>query len=160
MLEPHLVEIKHQGESKLWNPEPIACRKILHITLHWENRCTAATTTIATAAPSSKPAWNTFGRLNRWAQRVTQNFPSHPQDKPTYLTRQTDTPPGKRKKKLNNKQCTENYHKEEGGGLLKCTREGGEVVEGANLLENHQYSNCWKGRKVSSRRVMSLPEAA
>jgi hypothetical protein len=38
MLEPHLVEIKHQRESKFWHPEPLACGKLLHTMLHWENR--------------------------------------------------------------------------------------------------------------------------
>jgi hypothetical protein len=39
-LESHLVEIKHQGESKLQHPEPLALGK-LHTTLHWENRKSA-----------------------------------------------------------------------------------------------------------------------
>jgi hypothetical protein len=34
MLEPHLAEIKHQKESKLQHPEPLACTKLLHATLH------------------------------------------------------------------------------------------------------------------------------
>jgi hypothetical protein len=42
MLEPHLVEIKHQKEPKLQHPEPLAYRKLLHTTLHRENRGAAA----------------------------------------------------------------------------------------------------------------------
>jgi hypothetical protein len=38
MLEPHLAEIKHQRESKLQHSEPLAHRKLLHATLHWEHR--------------------------------------------------------------------------------------------------------------------------
>jgi hypothetical protein len=37
-LEPHLAEIKQQGESKLQHPESLACGKLLHTTLHRENR--------------------------------------------------------------------------------------------------------------------------
>jgi hypothetical protein len=34
VLEPHLAEIKHQEESKLQHPEPLAHRKLLHAMLH------------------------------------------------------------------------------------------------------------------------------
>jgi hypothetical protein len=37
-LEPHLAEIKHQGESKLRHPEPLAYTKLLHAMLHWEKQ--------------------------------------------------------------------------------------------------------------------------
>jgi hypothetical protein len=57
MLDPHLAEIKHQEESKLWHSEPLAHGKLLHAKLHWENR-------MAPELPdaSSKPTWETFGR--------------------------------------------------------------------------------------------------
>jgi hypothetical protein len=59
MLEPHLAEIKQKGESKLQHPEPLAHGKLLHATLHRENR-RAATPPDA----GSKSAWETFGRPN------------------------------------------------------------------------------------------------
>jgi hypothetical protein len=48
---------KHQEESKLWHPEPPACTKLLHATLHWEN-------SRAPMPPDarSKLAWETSGR--------------------------------------------------------------------------------------------------
>jgi hypothetical protein len=52
ILEPHVAEIKQQGESKLWHPEPLARGKLLHTMLHWENW----------RAAGSKPAWKTFSR--------------------------------------------------------------------------------------------------
>jgi hypothetical protein len=57
MLEPHLVEVKHQGESKLQHPESLACGKLLHTMLHWENR-----KAIAPLDAGSKSAWETFSR--------------------------------------------------------------------------------------------------
>jgi hypothetical protein len=38
MLEPCLVEVKHQGELKLWHHEPVARGRLLHTIIHWENR--------------------------------------------------------------------------------------------------------------------------
>jgi hypothetical protein len=43
-LQPHLLEINHQGKSRLWHPEPLARRKLLQAMLHWENRWAATTT--------------------------------------------------------------------------------------------------------------------
>jgi hypothetical protein len=58
MLEPHLVEIKQQEESKLPHPELLACGKLLYTTLYRENR------RVATPADAgSKPAWEIFSRL-------------------------------------------------------------------------------------------------
>jgi hypothetical protein len=37
-LETNMAEIKHQGELKLWHPEPLACGSLLHVTIHWKNR--------------------------------------------------------------------------------------------------------------------------
>jgi hypothetical protein len=34
MLETSLMEGKHQGELKLWHPEPLACGKLLHDMIH------------------------------------------------------------------------------------------------------------------------------
>jgi hypothetical protein len=35
MQEACLEEVKHQGELKLWHPEPLACGRLLHImTIH------------------------------------------------------------------------------------------------------------------------------
>jgi hypothetical protein len=56
-LEPHMVEIKQQGESKLRHPEPLACGKHLHAMLHWENRRAAVM-----PDTGSKLAWETFSR--------------------------------------------------------------------------------------------------
>jgi hypothetical protein len=57
MLEPHLAEIKQQGESKLRHPERLAHGKLLHAMLHWENRRAAALTD-----NGSKSAWEIFRR--------------------------------------------------------------------------------------------------
>jgi hypothetical protein len=51
-LEPHLAEIKHQGESKFQHPKPLAFGNILQATLHWENRRAASP-----PDSGSKPAW-------------------------------------------------------------------------------------------------------
>jgi hypothetical protein len=56
MLEQYLAEIKHQEESKLQHPEPLACTKFLHTTLHCENRKAPA------PDANSKPAWETFSK--------------------------------------------------------------------------------------------------
>jgi hypothetical protein len=34
LLETHLAEVKHQGELKLWHPEPQARGSLLHVTIH------------------------------------------------------------------------------------------------------------------------------
>jgi hypothetical protein len=44
-LKPQLAEIKHKGELKFWHPEPILHGKLLHATLHWENRRPETTNT-------------------------------------------------------------------------------------------------------------------
>jgi hypothetical protein len=33
-LKPHLAQIKHQPQSNLQHPEPLACGKLSHNTLH------------------------------------------------------------------------------------------------------------------------------
>jgi hypothetical protein len=72
MLEPHLAEIKHQWESKLWHSEPLACRKLLHITLHWENRRAAA------AACRQLQTWlGDIQQTNRWAPSIMWYSHSH-----------------------------------------------------------------------------------
>jgi hypothetical protein len=43
MLELHLAEVKHKGESKLWHPGSLAYRKLLYAMLHWANRRAVAT---------------------------------------------------------------------------------------------------------------------
>jgi hypothetical protein len=113
-LEPHLGEINHRGESKIWHPEPLTHGKLLHAMLHWENLWAATTATTTTAAISgSKPACKTFGRPNRLAPCVMQNSPSYPQDKPAH------TP----KKTLNNKQWTVIYYNSRRGGIAESAPE-------------------------------------
>jgi hypothetical protein len=73
MLAPHLAEIKHQPESNLWYPEPLAHGKLSHNTLHWENLRTA--TAVTAAATGSKPAWETFGRPNWQKKKNTTHKP-------------------------------------------------------------------------------------
>jgi hypothetical protein len=34
MLETPMAEVKHQGELKLWHPEPLAHGRLLHITIN------------------------------------------------------------------------------------------------------------------------------
>jgi hypothetical protein len=62
---------KHQEESKFLYPEPPAYTKLLHATLHWENRR-------APTPPDacSKPAWQT--QTNRWANKRHAVFPQLP----------------------------------------------------------------------------------
>jgi hypothetical protein len=51
------MEIKHQEESKLQHPEPLACTKLLHTTVHRENR------RVPTSPDAGyKPAWKTSSR--------------------------------------------------------------------------------------------------
>jgi hypothetical protein len=38
IMETHLAEVKHKGELKLWHPEPLACGRLLHATIHWKNK--------------------------------------------------------------------------------------------------------------------------
>jgi hypothetical protein len=98
-LEPHLSEIKHQKESKLWHPEPLTHTKLLNATLHWENR-----TALRPPDTGSKPAWETFSRPTGEYQASCGIPPATPginQHNP--LGRLTPTP----QKKLN-KQGTEN----------------------------------------------------
>jgi hypothetical protein len=81
MLEPHLVEIKHQQEPKHQHLKLLAHGNFFHGTLHREKLWAAiATTTLPLTVP--KPACETFNRPNRWAPCVTWNSPSHPRDKP------------------------------------------------------------------------------
>jgi hypothetical protein len=75
MLEPCLVEVKHQGELKLWHHEPVARGRLLHTIIHWENRQSATPTLLPLQAASSKLAWETFSRPNKRAPSVTQ-YPS------------------------------------------------------------------------------------
>jgi hypothetical protein len=53
MQETHLAEVKHQGELKLWHPEPLTHGRLLHIMIHWKNRQVA---TPALPPPSRQPA--------------------------------------------------------------------------------------------------------
>jgi hypothetical protein len=52
-LETCLAEVKHQGELKLWHPEPLACARLLHTMIHRKNR-QATTTTLP--LPAALPA--------------------------------------------------------------------------------------------------------
>jgi hypothetical protein len=74
------VEIKHQPESNLWHPKPLACGKLPHNTLQWKNLRVA--TASAAAASSSKPTCETFNRSIRWVLCTIWNFPIHLQYKP------------------------------------------------------------------------------
>jgi hypothetical protein len=87
-MEATLSEHKAPRRIKILTPWTLAHGRFLHATLQWENRW-------APLLPDacSKPAWETFGRPNRWATSITWYSPSHPWDKPVYYPRQTDTPP-------------------------------------------------------------------
>jgi hypothetical protein len=80
-LEPHLAEIKHQGESKLQHPELLAHGKFLHATLHWENRWAAAV-----ATTGSKPACEAFSQASQGIPptnpRINQHSPGHTDTSP------------------------------------------------------------------------------
>jgi hypothetical protein len=89
MLEPHL-EIKHQGESKLWHPEPLAYRKLLHAMLHWENRRAANRHLLQTCLGD---IW----QPNMWVPSVTRYPPACGINQHSPLDRLT--PPCKKKKK-------------------------------------------------------------
>jgi hypothetical protein len=93
-LEPQLVEIKQQGQSKLWHSESLARGKLLHAMLHWENRRAAML-----PDTGSKPTWEMVSRPNRWAPSIMQYTPVTPrinQHRP--LGRMT-SPPHTHKKK-------------------------------------------------------------
>jgi hypothetical protein len=108
-LDPHLAETKQQEESKLWHPEPLACGKHLHTKLHWENR----------RAPTATRCQlqTCLGDILQTKQVNTKYHVVYPQ------------PPLVLKKKMNNKQGTENYHTAEGRRCWKCTGEGGRSKE-------------------------------
>jgi hypothetical protein len=127
-LEPCLLEVKCQGELRLWHPEPLACGSLLHATIHWENRW--ATTLMLPQAMGSKRAWETFGSPNRWVSSITQ-YPSatpginqqpHPPPtdwSPLQKTKQNKT-------KLNNKQWNWKLAHSRGVGFLKVHQRQGE----------------------------------
>jgi hypothetical protein len=51
MQKTHLADIKHKGELKVGNPEPLACGRLLHATTHWESRWVATPTPPPSAGP-------------------------------------------------------------------------------------------------------------
>jgi hypothetical protein len=57
-LEPHLAEIKHQPESNLQHPDPLAHGRLPYNTLQWESLRAANAT--SAAAVGSKPASKAF----------------------------------------------------------------------------------------------------
>jgi hypothetical protein len=68
-LEPHLVEVKNQGELKLCHSEPLARGRLLNAMIHWENRWATW------LAASSEHASENFSSPNRWEPSNTQ-YPS------------------------------------------------------------------------------------
>jgi hypothetical protein len=58
---------KHQEEAKLWHPKSPSLTKLLHTTLHWENRRAPMP-----ADACSKPAWET--QTNSWANKKHMVF--------------------------------------------------------------------------------------
>jgi hypothetical protein len=122
MLEPCLVEVKHQGELKLalWTPSPwktSPCHNTLKEQVgHHPHTTACAIATIAPAA-GSKRDWETFSIPNRWEPSIMQ-YPSATPGINQYKTPgQTDTPT---KKKWNWK-CTV-----EGAGVSESAPEKGE----------------------------------
>jgi hypothetical protein len=71
MLEPHLLEIKQQEESKLRHTEPLAYGRILHAMLHWENR----------RAPTTAKCWlqTCLGDIQQTKQVSTKHHAVFPQ---------------------------------------------------------------------------------
>jgi hypothetical protein len=119
-LEPYLVEVKHQGELKLWHSEPLACGSLLHAMTHWENRWVA--TSMQPPATSSKCAWETFGRPNRWAPSIMGYPLATPGINQHNLPGQNDSPPKKNWIKKWNWKLESSGG---GRGCCKHTREAG-----------------------------------
>jgi hypothetical protein len=63
MLEPHLAEVKHQSESKLWHPKSLASGRHPKNMLHLESLRAATTATVVVTV--SKPTCKIFYRPNR-----------------------------------------------------------------------------------------------
>jgi hypothetical protein len=127
-LEPDLVEIKHQAESKLWHPEPLTLKSFS--TPHYTEKAGGLP---LQPSISSKPAWKTFGRANRWVPCVMQYSPPHPCDKPAYPPGHNEYQPQKKNWTIKNELKT-SIHK--GTETLKVHWRMGEGP-GANLHANY-----------------------
>jgi hypothetical protein len=141
MLEPCLVEVKNQGGFKLCHPEPLAHGRLLHATIHWENRWAATPTLLLQPAVGSEHAWETFGRPNKWAPSVTRYPSATPGINQHNFPGQADSPAKKQQqqhqKNLNNKQWNWKLVYSGGGrGSWKCTGEWREV-QGAELMKTN-----------------------
>jgi hypothetical protein len=66
MLEPHLAEIKQQGESKLRHSALLTPGKLLHTMLHWENRRASTAT-----RQQFQTCLGDICQINRWAPSIT-----------------------------------------------------------------------------------------
>jgi hypothetical protein len=62
-----LAEVKHKGEVKLQHPEPLARGRLLHNTIHWQNRW--ATTPTSPLLTRQATAVTSPCRPNRWPHR-------------------------------------------------------------------------------------------
>jgi hypothetical protein len=99
MLEPCLAEVKHQGEQKLWHPEPLACGRFLYTTIHRKNRwaSTPMPLTPAGALPHQTSTPQTCQDTTHHPARPQPTDPPSHQSADCHLARlpphQANTPP-------------------------------------------------------------------
>jgi hypothetical protein len=46
-----MYEVKHKGDLKHWHPEPLACGRLFHTTIHWRRRQAATSTLPLSTSP-------------------------------------------------------------------------------------------------------------
>jgi hypothetical protein len=101
MLEPHLAEVKQQGETKLQHPEPLACGKLLHA--HYTEK-TGGLPCSQMLAPNLLGRHSEDNGQHQVSHAIPPATPRINQHSP--LGRLNPSP--HKKKKLNNKQGIEN----------------------------------------------------
>jgi hypothetical protein len=147
-MEPQLAEKKHQEESKVQHPEPLAHTKLLHVKLQWENR---SAPTLPDA--SSKPAWETSSRptgeqqASRGIPTATPGIKQHGS-----LDRLAPPPPPKKNNWIINKDLKRNVQQRGRGAVSTPEKE-----EGARswTLYELPVNKGWKGRRANNGQVIS-----
>jgi hypothetical protein len=144
---PHLAEIKHLRESKLQHPEPLAHRKLLHATLHWENRWSPAAT--------RHRLQTCLGDIRQTKQVSAKQHTEFPQTTPeinqhSALGRLTPLMQKEKTEQTRNWKLT---YRRGGGNTGSAPEKGG----GARNWSPHKLSvnKGWKGRKGNSGLLIS-----
>jgi hypothetical protein len=140
MLEPYLVEVKHQGELKLWHSEPLARGRLLHATIHWENKQATTPTPppldTSTCWPQAPNMLGGPSADQTGESQASHGIPQTPWDNQHNPPGQTDPHCKKKKKKLNKQWNWKLAHSGGGRGCWKHTGEGGKARSQTHM--NHQ----------------------